>query len=318
MVNPNHRVTTIVREIRRESDRVFAYVLADPDDWDLPPFTPGAHIDVHLPNGMVRQYSLYSSPRERTRYRIAVQREKGGRGGSAYFQDAVREGDVLLVSLPRNHFPLAAQARKHLLIAGGIGITPIVSMVEELRRRSEPYELHFCARAPNEMPFRSWAAPLVEQGAATLYFTRGEPRRRLELEALVKGAAPGTHIYCCGPERMIRAVAAAAEGRSPETMHYEHFGAPTVAVSSGAFQVELARSKRIVPVPAGTTILAALREAGVELDASCEGGVCLTCKTRYLGGIPIHRDLVMKPAERREFMTPCVSGCASEKLVLDL
>lgn len=318
MASPNHRVTTVVREIRRESDRVVSFTLADPDDWELPPFAPGAHIDVHLPNGAVRQYSLHGSPHERNRYRFAVQREEGGRGGSILLHGGVREGDTLLVSLPRNHFPLAEGASRHVLIAGGIGLTPILAMADELRRRGEPFEMHVCSRSRADLPFRERVDDLVRAGLATVYTTRDGQGPRLDLDRLAQRAEPGAHLYCCGPERMISAFLAASAGRDPGTVHVEHFGAAALAPGDAAFTVELARSKRSIPVAAGTTILTALREAGVEIVASCEGGVCLTCKTRYLAGAPIHRDLVMKPAERREYMTPCVSGCASDTLVLDL
>jgi ferredoxin-NADP reductase len=318
MVKPNHRVTTVVRRIGRETERVFTYELADPDDWELPPFASGAHIDVHVPGGRVRQYSLYNDPAESNRYRVAVQREHGGRGGSERFQDTVREGDTLLVSLPRNHFPLTRGAKHHLLVAGGIGITPMLSMIAELERADASWELHYCTRTPDETPFRAELQPFAERGRVGLYHTRFAGAERLDINAVIGGAGAETHVYCCGPERMIHAVVEAAADRPQEMLHFEHFGAPAVATSGESFEVELAQSRQMVRVPAGQTILSALREAGVELDASCEGGVCLSCKTRYLAGIPVHRDLVMKPEDRREFMTPCVSGCASEKLVLDL
>jgi ferredoxin-NADP reductase len=318
MVSPNHRVTTVVRDMRRENAGIVTLTLMDPDGWPLPPSQPGAHIDIHLTNGAVRQYSLCGDPADFTRYRIAVQREADGRGGSILLHGETRVGDTLLVSLPRNHFALAAPGHRHILVAGGIGLTPLMSMVEELRRRGDAFELHVCLRSRADMPFRDWLEPLERQGLARIYATRDPEGSRLDLDALVGGAPANAHVYCCGPARMIDAVLAAASGRPAETVHVEHFGAARIPPGGEAFTVELARSKRSIPVAAGMTILEALRESGVEIEASCEGGVCLTCKTRYLEGAPIHRDLVMKPADRREFMTPCVSGCATRRLVLDL
>lgn len=318
MVSPNHRVTTLVREIRRENEGVVSLTLMDPDGWLLPPFQPGAHIDVHLSNGAVRQYSLCGDPADATRYRIAVQREAEGRGGSILLHGETRVGDTLLVSLPRNHFALAAPGHRHVLVGGGIGLTPLMSMVEELRRRGDVFALHACLRSRADMPFRDWLEPLEREGLAHLYATRDVDGRKLDLDALMRDVPEDAHVYCCGPTRMIDAVLAATAGRPAESVHVEHFGAARIPPGGEAFTVELARSKRSIPVAAGMTILEALRESGVEIEASCEGGVCLTCKTRYLEGAPIHRDLVMKPADRREFMTPCVSSCATQTLVLDL
>jgi ferredoxin-NADP reductase len=318
MVSPNHRVTTVVRNIRQENSEIATFCLMDPDGWPLPPFEAGAHIDVHLPNGAVRQYSLCGDPADATRYRIAVKKEAAGRGGSILLHERVRVGDTLLVSLPRNHFGLAPRGHRNIFIAGGIGLTPITSMVEELRRRGDVFHLHACMKSRLDMPFRDWLEPLEQHGLATIHTTRDESSRRLEIEPLLRTLPEDAHIYCCGPAGMIEAVLAATASRPPDNIHFEHFGAARIPPGSEAFTLELARSKRAIPVAAGMTILEALRESGVEIEASCEGGVCLTCKTRYLEGTPIHRDLVMKPTDRREFMTPCVSSCATKTLVLDL
>jgi ferredoxin-NADP reductase len=318
MVRPNHRVTTIVRDIRRENSSILTLNLADPDGWTLPPFEAGAHIDVHLPNGAVRQYSLCGDPADAVLYRIAVQREDAGRGGSVLIHENVKVSDRLLVSLPRNHFPLAATGRRHVLVGGGIGLTPLMAMVEVLRRRGEPFELHACVKSRADLPFRNWLEALERQGLAQIYASRDNGGRRLDLDGLLHNLPQDAQVYCCGPSRMIEAVLAAGSERPEDTIHVEHFGSGRIPPGAEAFTVELVRSKRSIPVAAGMTIVEALREAGVEIEASCEGGACLTCKTRYLEGVPIHRDLVMKPGERLTYMTPCVSGCASERLVLDL
>ncbi|HMG49417.1 MAG TPA: PDR/VanB family oxidoreductase [Inquilinus sp.] len=312
-----HRVTTIVRRIRRVSDDVLSFELADPDDWELPPFTAGAHIDVHLPNGAVRQYSLHGDPAEANRYRIAVKREAAGRGGSACLHRDVAEGSILPVSLPRNHFPLAP-APHHVLIAGGIGITPFLSMIPALAASGDGFELHYCTRTPSATPFLEQLAPLATAGRVRHHFSRGEVPAPLDIAALIARVPPDAHVYCCGPAAMIRTVQDAAGPQFAGRLHAELFGRADGAADDSDFTVELARSGRRIPVPRGQTMLAALREAGVEIGASCEAGICLDCKTRYLSGTPVHRDLAMRAADRTEFITPCVSGCAGPSLVLDL
>jgi ferredoxin-NADP reductase len=312
-----HRVTTVVRLIRRVADDVLSFELADPDDWELPPFTAGAHIDVHLPNGAVRQYSLHGDPAEANRYRIAVKREAAGRGGSACLHRDVAEGDILPVSLPRNHFPLAA-APHHVLIAGGIGITPFLSMLPVLAASGDTFELHYCTRTPAATPFLEQLAPLAAAGRVRHHFSRGDASARLDIAALIARVPADAHVYCCGPAAMIYAVQEAAGPDFADRLHAELFGSANGTPGDSDFTVELARSDRRISVPRGQTMLAALREAGVEIDASCEAGICLDCKTRYLSGTPVHRDLAMRAADRAEFITPCVSGCAGPSLVLDL
>lgn len=312
-----HRVTTVVRRIRPVADDVLSFELADPDDWELPPFTAGAHIDVHLPNGAVRQYSLHGDPAEANRYRIAVKREAAGRGGSACLHRDVAEGSILPVSLPRNHFPLAA-APHHVLIAGGIGITPFLSMIPALAASGAGFELHYCTRTPAATPFLEQLAPLAASGRVRHHFSRGDTSARLDIAALIARLPPDAHVYCCGPAAMIQAVRDAAGPRLADRLHAELFGQPDGPADDGGFTVELARSGRSIAVPKGQTMLAALREAGIEIDASCEAGICLDCKTRYLAGTPVHRDLALRAADRADFVTPCVSGCAGPGLVLDL
>lgn len=314
----HHHVTTIVRRIERQTDRVIHYELADPDDWDLPPFTPGAHLDVRLANGMVRQYSLCGDPAIRNRYHIAVQAEAQGRGGSLALQAQLAVGSILPVSLPRNHFPLAPDARHHVLIAGGIGITPFLSMLHALNRRGANFELHYCTRTPEETAFRALLAPLVARGVVRLYHDRTAPANPLDLAALLSRPVAAEHVYCCGPAGLIAAVLEATKDRDPDTVHIEQFGGTPRAAGGPAYTLELARSGGTVQVPSNQTMLEALRGAGVEVPSSCEAGVCAVCKTRWLAGAPVHRDLIMKPAERAEYLMPCVSGCAGGTLVLDL
>jgi vanillate O-demethylase ferredoxin subunit len=311
-----HRVTTIVRHVSDVTQAVRIFELADPEDWALPPFTAGAHIDVYLPCGAVRQYSLYGDPADGHRYRIAVRREDSGRGGSLSLHRNIGEGAILPVSLPRNHFPLL-DGPHHVFIAGGIGITPILSMIQVLARTNGSFELHYCSRTPEATAFLRELAPLAERGIVKHYFSRTAQPARLDLGGLLTHVRSDARIYCCGPSGLIEAVTIAGIAAFADRIHVEFFGA---ASNSGqaAYEVQLARSGRVIPVAKDDTMLNALREAGVDVPSSCEGGVCLECKTRFLDGAPVHRDLVMSPADRREYVTPCVSGCAGARLLLDL
>lgn len=311
-----HRLTTVVRKVENISDGVRVYELADPDGWELPPFTAGSHVDVHLPTGAVRQYSLCGDPAENRRYRIAVRRLDGGRGGSTAFHAQVVEGTALLVSLPRNLFALV-DAGHHVLIAGGIGITPFMSMLHVLRRNGQSFELHYASPTPASTPFLAELQELSRFGVVRHYFSRTAQPERLNIPALVQRVAHNAHVYCCGPASMIDATLDAGEEILGERLHMEAFGSEKTG-SVAAFEIFLARSGKTVAVPAGVSVLEALRSANVEISASCEAGVCLECKTRVLEGTPIHRDLLLKPSERIDYFTPCVSRSAGPRLVLDL
>lgn len=318
MPKPIHRVTTIVRALEPVSEGVLAFELADPDDWELPPFTAGAHLDVHSPDGPVRQYSLFGDPAENNRYRIAVKREDTGRGGSVGLHTGLRIGTIVPVSLPRNHFPLRP-ATRHVFVAAGIGVTPFLSMMAELDRRGEPFTLHYASRAPELTPFLDRLAPRAATGQVRHYFSRGGRPARLDLAAILAEAGDDAHVYGCGPLALLREMLDVGEPKLSGRLHIELFGGEGVAGAPADpdYTVELARSGRLIVVPRGQTMLAVLREAGIDMPASCEGGVCLECKTRYLAGTPIHRDLTLPAAERGQFITPCVSGC-SGTMVLDL
>ena len=317
---PFQHVMTVVRAKRRVAEQALEITLADPDDWELPPFAPGAHIDVHLPGGIVRQYSLCGDPREGRRYRLGVLLQAAGRGASRALHDTVGIGDVLPVSLPRNHFPLAADARRHVFIAGGIGITPFLSMARSLGAAGGDFHLYACARSLATAPFIDDLRPLLASGRASAHHDGGDPGRGLDLRALLAVPQPGTHVYCCGPAGMMEAVAAASAGWPAGTVHFERFQPPgEVLPAQGApFSVRLSRSGRVIPVAPGQSIARALIQHGVALDVSCEAGTCGTCRTRYLEGQPEHRDLVLRPHERARYIMPCVSGCLSSHLVLDL
>ncbi len=295
----------------------------------LPQAAAGAHIDLHLPNGMVRSYSLVDPEGAADRYVIAVKNDPAGRGGSRLVHEALRVGQEMAIGPPRNNFPLREDAASSVFIAGGIGITPILGMVRRLERSARPWQLHYAARSPGSAAFLGELAALrpkthlyfraafdAEQPAAVAETEAGA----LDIAALVAGLPREADLYCCGPLRMMTAFEEAAASRPPERVHVEYFAAREAAASEGGFAVVLQRSGRRIEVPPGQTILDALREAGLDMPYSCMEGVCGSCETRVLAGIPDHRDLILTKEERaaNDRMMPCCSGSLSPTLTLDL
>lgn len=311
-----------------EAEDVVSFDLVGTDGGDLPRFEAGAHIDVHVPDGPIRQYSLCNPPSERHRYRIAVQRNAGSRGGSAGMHDAVREGSVLQISAPRNHFALARDNVTHLLIAGGIGLTPLLCMAEHLAREGTPFSLHYCVRSRARAAFFEHIAGSRWADRAQFHFDDCDPAQRIDLDALLGSPRPDLHLYVCGPQGFMDAVLgrARSSGWTDERLHCEYFAAAAAAVAQAnscdeaAFEVRLARSGRVVTVPADRTVIQALARAGVDVPVSCEQGICGTCITRVLEGEPDHRDLYLSPDEqaRNDQFLPCCSRAKSRTLVLDL
>lgn len=295
---------------------------------ELPRFEAGAHIDVEVPapgGPLLRQYSLCNDPAETHRYVIGVGRDAASRGGSAWLCESAKAGDRLRISAPRNHFPLVEDAAHTVLLAGGIGITPLLAMARRLSTVGRPWTLYLCARSPQRAAFLGEAQRLA--GQAVPVFDGMPGVASLDLQAVAASAAPGTHLYCCGPAPMLHAFEAACTGRDPATVHVEWFKAREVAQAGAAsaaperaFQVHLQRSGRRLEVPAGQSVLDVLLAAGVEVPHSCCDGVCGTCETRVLSGRPDHRDAVLlgADAQARDRMMVCVSRCHDEVLTLDL
>lgn len=313
----------VVSLARRESDSIMRYELRDPEGKPLPAFTAGAHIDVHLSGELIRQYSLLNDQRERDRYVIGVLKESVGRGGSAYFHDHIGQGDVLTISAPRNNFPLHETATKSLLLAGGIGVTPILSMAARLSHLGAPFEVHYCARSRKRAAFLPWVAESPYHGQVTLHFDDEAPAQQLDIPPLLATYAPGMHLYVCGPTGFMDAVIKEAEKHWPaEAVHREYFTLtpPEPAHGERAFQVQIASSGEIIDVAADETIAAALKRHGVPILLSCEQGICGTCITEVLEGIPDHRDEVLTDEEHasHKLMTPCCSRSKSDLLVLAL
>jgi vanillate O-demethylase ferredoxin subunit len=297
------------------------FELASPGGEALPPFSAGAHIDVHV-DGHVRQYSLCNSPAETGLYRIGVLRDPNSRGGSIAMHE-IPCGSTLEISTPKNHFPLVEDAAHSILLAGGIGITPILCMAEHLIRTGQSFELHYCAREPERAAFRErFTAPDLK-ARAYLYFDTAAPSERIDLPTVLTRPTTDTHVYVCGPAGFIEAVlATTSKAGWPAThVHREYFGAaPQAAGADGTFQVRLASSGSVVDVPPGITVVEALRNCGVEVPVSCEQGVCGTCLTRVLSGEPDHRDLYLTDEERvaNDQFLPCCSRAKTPLLVLDL
>lgn len=312
-------LTTLVRQITHEAQGINTYALVDPLGGELPPFTAGAHIDVHIPGGHMRQYSLCNDPRERHRYLIGVLKDPAGKGGSRALHENVRAGDLLQVSLPINRFELAADAGRHLLLAGGIGITPMMAMVERLAEAGANFTLHYCTRSPELTAFRDRLAGLAAAGRIVIHHDGGDPRNGLDIAGLLEPYEPGTHVYYCGPAGFMRAVKDASSHWPEQAVHFEHFSAaPPVVRDPHSFVVKLAHSGSVFEVPPDKSIVAVLRENGVHVDTSCEAGICGTCRTRYLEGQPLHNDFVLTDGERTECVMICCARSATPLLVLDL
>jgi vanillate O-demethylase ferredoxin subunit len=305
-----------------EAEAICSYELVTLDGTPLPPFEAGAHIDVHLSGSLVRQYSLCNPPGETHRYLIGVLRDAGSRGGSQAMHDHIDTGSTLTISAPKNHFPLV-EARRTLLFAGGIGITPILAMAEALASRGAAFEMHYSARSPERAAFKERLATPHLAGQVHFHYDSGDAAQKLDLARLLARPDAGTHLYVCGPQGFIDHVlgAARAHGWPQAQLHVEYFSAAAVDTSGDrAFEVKLASSGRVVTVPAGTSVLKALAAQGVEIAYSCEEGVCGTCLTRVLEGVPEHRDMYLTEEEQaaNDQFTPCCSRAKTAVLVLDL
>ncbi len=316
-VNPE-RVRLRLYAIAFETASVRLIDLRDTEGRPLPPFQPGAHVDLRLNGGLARSYSLIGDPADAGRYLLGVQRDPQSRGGSRYLHDQARVGDLVEVSDPVNRFALVEEAPASVLIAGGIGITPILPMIDRLAELGRPFVLHYGVRDRHALPFQARIARHGDK--VRMAFSREPGGGRLDIASIADAAPADAELYCCGPRGMLDDFAKATAGRDPARIHMEHFSTAEPAAVEGGFEVVLARSGRTVAVPAGRTILEALNAAGIEPNCSCVQGVCGTCETRVLEGIPDHRDVILTAEERAESRTMmiCVSGAKTARLVLDL
>jgi len=313
-----HEADLVVREAQVVADGVVALTLADPNGEELPPWTPGAHIDFVLGDELIRQYSLCSSPSKPNVWRVGVLRAPDSRGGSERVHDILAPGSVVRVRGPRNHFPLVASPR-YLFLAGGIGITPLLPMIAEADASGADWRLLYGGRERASMGF---LAELAQYGARVKIVPQDE-EGMLDLESVLGTPQPNTLVYCCGPEGLLGAVEKFCENWPPGSLHLERFSAKPrepAAEADSAFEVVLQRSGVALEVPPDKSVLTVIREAGVSVLASCLEGVCGTCETEVIEGDVDHRDSVLNEEERasNEYMMVCVSRCRSPRLVLDL
>jgi vanillate O-demethylase ferredoxin subunit len=322
MTNASTLAVRVARKIDEAQD-ICSFELVAVDGGPLPAFTAGAHVDVQLPGGISRSYSLCNDPQETQRYLLGVLRDPASRGGSRAMHDTVQEGDVLQISAPKNHFPLAPGAQRSLLLAGGIGVTPLLAMAEQLAHAQADFELHYCSRSAQRTAFRERLAASAFADKVEFHFDDAAPAQKFDLMQLLAAPQAGVHLYVCGPKGFMDAVliSARAQGWPAEQLHHEFFSAEVLTSDSDAsFEIKLASSGRIVMVPKDKTVTQALAEAGVDILMSCEQGVCGTCLTRVLDGVPDHRDSYLTPEEQaaNDQFLPCCSRAKTPQLVLDL
>jgi len=306
-----------------EAEDICSFELASADGAPLPAFSAGSHVDVQLPGGLTRQYSLCNDPAESHRYLIGVLRDPASRGGSTAMHEQVHEGSELQISPPKNHFALAHEAPRHLLLAGGIGVTPILCMAERLAQTGAAFEMHYCTRSPGRTAFRERIRAAAFAARVQFHFDDGDAAQKIDLAALLDTPRAGEHVYVCGPKGFMDAVLGRARtaGWPEAQLHYEFFGAELAKSDADAdFEVQLASSGRVVPVGADQTVVQALERAGVIVPTSCEQGVCGTCLTRVLEGEIDHKDMFLTPEEQaaNDQFLPCCSRAKSARLVLDL
>jgi phthalate 4,5-dioxygenase reductase subunit len=293
------------------------FELRAPGGGELPEFSAGSHLSLRVPNGMTRKYSLCNDPAERYRYVIAVLREPKGRGGSVSFVDRTKDGDEIMTSKPRNDFPLVASPAGYTFIAGGIGITPIMSMIRQLKRSGgAKFKLYYCTRSKDVTAFGEELSKPEFRGQVTIHHDGGDLDKALDLWPALEN--PKGHLYCCGPRGLMDSVRDMAGHWSASAVHFEAFSEGEAhKPADTAFQVELRKSGAVVDVPADQTILESIRAAGYDAPSSCESGTCGTCKSRLLEGQADHRDLVLLDSELADHIMICVSRAKSPRLAID-
>ena len=297
-------------------------VLMPVDGQALPTFTAGAHIDLHLDNGLTRQYSLCNPPNQTHQYVIGVLRDPASRGGSRFVHESLQIGQRLRISEPRNLFPIATEAKRHLLLAGGIGITPILCMAEQLAMQQADFELHYCSRDRKRTAFLSHIQQSAFADRSSLYWDTDDTA--LDINAVLQQPHAGTHLYVCGPGGFIEHVLKSADrqGWAATNLHREFFSGAPAASAHGldSFEVEIEGTGQVIPVSAGQSVVEALACHGIKIPVSCEQGVCGTCLTRVVSGEPEHRDMFLTEEEhaQNDQFTPCCSRAKSTRLVLAL
>jgi len=310
-----------LKRITFEAERISSFDFVSADERPLPGFHPGAHIDLHLQPGMVRSYSLVNAASvDPAHYRVAVQREPDGRGGSLWAHDKLRVGDKLWAAPPKNDFPLDEHSSSAVFFVGGIGITPAIPMIRRLDALGREWKLLYASRSPGETAFAEELQRIDAGRGRVSHFHDSEPGQRLDISATVAALPLTTHVYCCGPMRMIDDFLAVTQTRDPATVHYERFSATQQAATEGGFDVVLHKSGTKLRVEPGKTILDVLLDNNVAVPYSCCNGVCGSCRTAIIDGQADHRDDFLSDEEKQanQAIMVCCSGARSKTLVLDL
>lgn len=317
-------IEVVVGAVTREAQGISSWEFRLAGGGALPPFTAGAHIDLHLPNGLVRSYSLCNSQDDRDRYVVAINKDPKSRGGSKLVHENIGVGAKIGISEPVNNFPLIEDAGHVVFIAGGIGITPIWCMIQRLEALGRSWELHYSSRLREMCAFRQPLEALETRKPGRVHFNFDqEPGGRMtDLRSLMAAVPRDAHLYCCGPNPMLQAFETAAKesGRPSALIHVEYFTAKEAAAVEGGFTVVLKRSGVSFEVPHGKSILEVFLDNNVDVAYSCMEGVCGTCETAVIEGVPDHRDSLLSPEERasNKTMMICCSGSKTPKLVLDI
>jgi vanillate O-demethylase ferredoxin subunit len=316
-------MNVIVRQRKQETDSISVFELVDADGKDLPAFTAGAHIDVHLPSGLMRQYSLCNPASETGRYQIGVLNELESRGGSKDMHENVREGDVLTISEPRNQFELCPVAEKSLLLAGGIGVTPLLCMAETLSDQKAEFEMHYCTRTKKSTAFMDRLNRSRYASRVFHHFDDGGEDQSFDMKAVLSKFDDTKHLYVCGPQGFMDAILNTARqiGWKEDNLHYEFFSAQDLSEDGdAAFDLELRKTGKIITVAKDQTVVEALEAIGIEIEVSCEQGLCGTCELRVVAGTPDHRDVYLTAEEQalNQTFMPCCSRSKTPKLIVDL
>lgn len=312
-----------VNAIRYEAEGIYAFDLVDPEGAPLPAVEAGAHLDIRTPCGVNRRYSLCNEPGSTDFYRIAVLNVPDSRGGSRAMHEQVRPGDLLEVSGMHNFFPLQENAGHSLLLAGGIGITPLLAMAQRLQSLRRPYTLYYCTQSPARTAFASFLEQEKWHDHVFVHHDGGNPANGLDIAQLLAQRSEDCHLYFCGPPGFMRAVQAACAHWPSEAVHSEHFGAdlpaPVLRTAGAAPAcLQLSRSDRVVPIDTGQTILQALRDAGVFCNSSCEAGLCGECRLHHFSGEIEHNDYLLSDEERADSVLICCARVREGTVVLDI
>ncbi|MDH7799264.1 MULTISPECIES: PDR/VanB family oxidoreductase [unclassified Beijerinckia] len=312
-----------VVQTRIVAEDIMLVQLTSLDGSILPEWAAGAHIDLLISDKIVRKYSLCGNSSDRTCYEIAVLREQNSRGGSEYVHARLKVGDEIEISRPFNHFKLSTSSDRHLFLAGGIGITPIISMIRQVSSSGKQFDLHYCTRNPARTAFLSELGSYRDAGAIELHFDEGDPAKGLDIRSLLREVPEGVDLYYCGPPGFMRAIKEASSHWPADRVHFELFGpsgnsSQVAADLNRSFHVKVLSSGAEFEVPPNKSIAEVLIENGIDVQLSCREGYCGTCMTPYVGGQPDHRDELLDDEARQDYVLLCCTRSKSDVLIIDI